>query len=111
MDEVARPWNAAFFQTITAGHKQLHQSLSYWPEKSKGLSMAKFRDIRSPSKGQGNIGGIASAVVFALILGAIGAYAYEIGTWNPIKHTVPDKDVPSAPLLHLPSHTPHPDPQ
>jgi hypothetical protein len=77
----------------------------------KGPNMSKFRDFREPSQGRGNISGVASAVVFVLLIGAIGAYLYETGTWNPIKYSVSDKEIPSAPLLHLPSHTPRPTPQ
>jgi hypothetical protein len=73
--------------------------------------MSKFRDFREPYQGRGNISGVASAVVFVLLIGAIGAYLYETGTWNPIKYSVSDEEIPSAPLLHLPSHTPRPTPQ
>jgi len=73
--------------------------------------MAKFQDFRASSKDQKNVSNIGSAIVFVLIIGAIGVYIYEAGTWNPIKHAVPDKDITSAPQLHLPSHTPHPTPQ
>ena len=73
--------------------------------------MSKFRDLHAHSQDRGNITSVASAVVFALLVGAIGAYLYEAGTWNPIKHAVVDKDIPSAPLIHLPSHTPRPTPQ
>jgi hypothetical protein len=72
--------------------------------------MSRVRDIPAP-QGRRKISRLASAVVFALLMGAIAAYLYEAGTWNPIKHAVPDTEIQSPPQLHLPSQTPQPAPQ
>ena len=73
----------------------------------KGPCMSNFRNLRAPSQDRRNIRSVASAGVFAPSIDAIGTYLYEVGTWNPIKHLVPDKDFLATPLLHFPNGGPH----
>jgi hypothetical protein len=77
----------------------------------KGLHMSRFQELRAPSRNRAKISRVASAVVFAILIGAIAGYLYEAGTWNPIRHAVPDTEIQSPPQLHLPSQTPQPAPQ
>ena len=94
-------------------HKRLHRAFESLHRLSEceGLGMSRVRDIPAPSQNKGRISRLASAVVFAILIGAIATYLYEAGTWNPIKHAVPDTEIQSPPLLHLPTQTPHPAPQ
>jgi hypothetical protein len=73
--------------------------------------MSRFQNLPAPSRNRGKVSRAASAVVFAILIGAIAVYLYEAGTWNPIKHAVPDTEIQSPPPLHLPNQTQQPAPQ
>ncbi len=67
-------------------------------------------DLRGykPDMETGSAGKIIGALVVALVIGAVGAYTYEMGIWkSPPRQVVASKDLPSP----TPPWQPAPQPQ